>query len=150
MPIPQDQSPATKQDIQDLIARAQKSQRRFEITMDRKLIDHQKRTTTDLQGVKEEIYQKMNAETQVLYNRMSKEMQQLAGAILNTMQLLFQEQDARTEDKIAAAEGRMLTCMEGLRHDVVGMLKDIRSNDGTVADHGRRIRRLEKHAGMAA
>lgn len=52
------------------------------------------------------------------------------------------------EQKIDDVEQRMLVQFENLKHDVLGALKDVRTNDTQIADHERPIVRLE-HAAAA-
>ena len=52
--------------------------------------------------------------------------------------------------EIEQGEGHVMVQCENLRHDVLGAIKDLRSNDALVANHGERLRRVEQHLQLAA
>lgn len=72
--------------------------------------------------------------------------------MMSTIMTAFGDLESRmaTKDDLLASENRMLTLIEAQKHDVVGMLKDVRSNDRQVQDHEERIQRIEGQLAMAA
>lgn len=61
----------------------------------------------------------------------------------------MEERIEQLDQKIDGVEHRLLVRFENLRHDVLGALKDVGSNDRQVADHEERIVRLERATGLA-
>src|SRR4051812_15476230 len=79
------------------------------------------------------------------------EMGKLYDHVAATEERMKQHFDRELVRAIRDSEGRLLLVVEQLRHDVNPMYNDKISLLGdTAADHGHRITRLERHAGIAA
>lgn len=71
-------------------------------------------------------------------------------------EMRVERQQERAEDKAerqqerAEDQNEIRVLFEDLKHDVLGALHDLRSNDAQVANHEERIRELETVTGLTA